>query len=84
MREASELEPTIHVGKDGITEPLVEEVKAQLKNRKVVKVRLLPAAGEDKKGAAMRLAESASATMVDLRGSVVVLSEKRYFGGKKD
>ena len=84
MREATELTPTVHVGKDGITDTLVDEVKLQLKTRKVVKVKLLPSAGEEKKELAYELAEKANATMVDVRGSVVTLCEKRYFQVKAD
>jgi RNA-binding protein len=32
MRRANELSPTVHVGKDGIDEGLLNEITAQLKN----------------------------------------------------
>jgi RNA-binding protein len=82
MRDASELRPTVHVGKDGITDELVEEVKLQLKTRKVIKMRLLDSSGEDPKATAEMIAERSNATLVDVRGSVAVLCEKRYFAGK--
>jgi RNA-binding protein len=81
MHAAVELKPTVHVGKDGVTESLVQEVKQQVKLHKVIKIRLLPAAGEDKKAVAMSIAEQATVTMVDLRGSIVTVCQKRYFGG---
>ncbi|OPY31013.1 MAG: CRS1 / YhbY (CRM) domain protein [Methanomassiliicoccales archaeon PtaU1.Bin124] len=84
MREATELTPTVHVGKDGITDTLVDEVKLQLKTRRIVKVKLLPSAGEDKKQLALDLAEKSKATLVDVRGSVATLCEKRYFQVKAD
>jgi len=82
MREAAELRPTIHVGKDGITDELVEEVKQQLKKRKVVKVRLLDSSGEVPKETAELVADRSNAILVDVRGSVAVMCEKRYFGVK--
>ena len=39
-RIGADLKPTIHVGKDGITDSLIEEVKLQVKTRKVVKIRI--------------------------------------------
>jgi RNA-binding protein len=81
MHAAVELKPTVHVGKEGVTESLVQEVKQQVKMHKVIKIRLLPSAGEDKKAVALSIAEQAMVTMVDLRGSIVTVCQKRYFGG---
>ncbi|QLH75440.1 MAG: YhbY family RNA-binding protein [Methanomassiliicoccales archaeon] len=81
MRDTNDLRPTVHVGKDGITEGLVSEIKLQLKSNKVVKVRLLPSAGEDKRSIAEQLASEAGALLVDARGSVVTLCERKYFAG---
>jgi len=82
MREATELDPTIHVGKDGVTDSLIGEVKLQMKTRKVVKVKLLPSAGEDKKTLAMEIAERSNGTLVDVRGSIATLCDKRYYCAK--
>jgi len=82
MREATELDPTIHVGKDGITDSLIDEVKLQMKTRKVVKVKLLPSAGEDKKALAKDIAERSNGTLVDVRGSIATLCDKRYYKAK--
>jgi RNA-binding protein len=77
-----DLKPTIHVGKDGVDEGLIQEVELQLKTRKVVKIRLLPSASEDKKGTAQLIAEKANAELIDVRGSVVLLCEKAFMAGK--
>ncbi|MFA5312871.1 MAG: YhbY family RNA-binding protein [Methanomassiliicoccales archaeon] len=82
MHEAADLKPTIHVGKDGITETLIAEIKLQMKKRKVVKVKLLPSAGEDKKAIGERLASESNGTLVDVRGSVVTLCERKYFASQ--
>jgi RNA-binding protein len=82
MHEATDLNPTIHVGKDGVTETLIAEIKLQMKKRKVVKIKLLPSAGEDKKSIAEKLASDSEGTLVDVRGSVVTLCERKYFVGQ--
>jgi RNA-binding protein YhbY len=45
-------------------------------------MRLLDSSGEDPKATAELVAERSKATLVDVRGSVAVLCEKRYFAGK--
>lgn len=81
MHAAVDLKPTVHVGKEGVTESLVQEVKLQVKIHKMIKIKLLPSSGEDKKAIAMAIADQAMVTMVDLRGSIVTVCQKRYFGG---
>ena len=76
------LKPTIHVGKDGITDSLIEEVKLQVKTRKVVKIRLLPASGDDKDVIAKDISERSGAVLVDLRGSIVLLTQQDFLNGK--
>jgi len=79
---AKDLVPTIHVGKGGVDEGLIQEVKLQLKTRKVVKIRLLPSAAEDKKGTAQQIADGANAVLIDVRGYIVLLCEKAFMEGK--
>ena len=81
-RIGADLKPTIHVGKDGITDSLIEEVKLQVKTRKVVKIRLLPASGEDKDNIAKEISERSGAVLVDARGSIVLLTQQDFLDGK--
>ena len=81
-RIGAELTPTIHVGKDGITDSLIEEVKLQVKTRKVVKIRLLPASGEETDVIAKDISERSGAVLVDARGSVVLLTQQDFLNGK--
>ena len=83
-RVGHDLRPTIHVGKDGITDTLIEEIKKQIKGRKVVKIRLLPSVEEDRKVIANELAERSSSVLVDVIGHTVLLCDKRYLEGKED
>ena len=72
---AQKLEATVHVGKDGVTDKVVEEVVRQLKQKHLVKVRLLPSMEEGRHEAAEKLASKASATLVEVRGRTAVLAE---------
>lgn len=77
MRRANELSPTVHVGKDGIDEGLLSEIIAQLKNARLIKVKVLSTVDGDVKDIAETLAESTKSVVVDVRGSVIVLTDKR-------
>ena len=41
MRRALEISPTVHVGKDGLKDSLYEEIKAQLKKNRLIKIKVL-------------------------------------------
>lgn len=71
---AQALEPSVHVGKDGVTGDVVAEVVRQLKRKRLIKVRLLSSMAEDRHRAAERLAAEASATLVEVRGRTAVLA----------
>lgn len=76
------LRPTVHVGKEGMTDTLIDEIAKQVKARKVVKVRLLPSVEEDRKLVAEELANRSNAVLVEVVGHTVLLCEKRYLEGK--
>jgi RNA-binding protein len=73
--EATKIKPIINVGKNGITDSVVEEIKKQVKANRLVKIKMLKtsAEGEDIKTSAEKLAEATKTTLVDVRGSTVVL-----------
>ncbi len=77
MRRAKELNSTVHVGKDGIDVGLINEIIAQLKNARLIKVKVLNTVDGDVKEIAETLAESTKSVVVDVRGGVVVLTDKR-------
>jgi RNA-binding protein len=72
--EAQQLDVSLHVGKNGVTPATVEELSAQLKKRKLVKVRLLPAATEGSSEAeqAEALASGTHSTLIETRGHTAV------------
>jgi putative YhbY family RNA-binding protein len=72
--------PTIWVGKDGVTPQLIGEIEKQLQRNRMVKVRVLPAAlmGENTAQAiAAAVAQQTDAALVEVRGHVFILFRKR-------
>jgi len=77
MRRASDLSPTVHVGKEGIDEGVLNEITAQLKKARLIKVKILNTVDIEPKDVAEELASSTNSVIVDVRGGVVVLTDKR-------
>jgi RNA-binding protein len=72
--------PTIWVGKDGLTTQLVDEIDKQLQKNKMVKIRILPAALHDVATAeaiSSKAAKETESALVELRGHVFILFRKR-------
>ena len=77
MRRANEISPTVHVGKEGLDQGLFDEITAQLKKNRLIKVKVLSNSDEGAKDAAAAIEESTGAVIVDVRGGVVVVTDKR-------
>jgi putative YhbY family RNA-binding protein len=72
--------PTIWIGKEGLTTQLAAEVEKQLQKNKMVKIRILPAALTDDNTAqniATKTAEQTESALVEVRGHVFILFRKR-------
>jgi putative YhbY family RNA-binding protein len=72
--------PTVWVGKEGLTSQLIGELEKQLQKNKMVKVRILPAALQGDNAAqsiASKAAEQTGAALVEVRGHVFILFRKR-------
>ena len=82
VKKGSEIKPTVHIGKEGLTESVIEEVRTQIKNRGIVKVRVLPAAGMDKDRVGMELAIETGSRLIETRGFTILLSDERLFQKK--
>ena len=72
-KEAHDLDVTVWVGKSGI-EAVTDELKDQLQDRKLVKVKFLRAArgGTSTEELAASLAETTNAELVETRGNTAV------------
>jgi RNA-binding protein len=73
-RLMQDLKPTVWIGKQGCTETMIEEIVAQLKNRKMIKVKWLQSVEVDPAAIALQ----AHAKLVETRGRTMVLADKKY------
>jgi len=70
---------TINIGKNGLTEQVVEEIKRRLKREKVVKVRVLrnsPLREMDRRRMAETIAEAVQAELCSVRGFTILLAKR--------
>ncbi len=72
-RSMQDLKPTVWIGKSGCSATMIAEIRAQLKKRKIVKVKWLQSTDIDPEAIAAR----AGATLVEVRGRTLVLAEKK-------
>ncbi len=77
IRRANEIDATVRVGKDGLSDSLYEEIKAQLKNRRLIKVKILKNADCDASETAETIAAATDSVVVDVRGGVLTLTDRR-------
>ena len=72
--EAQQIDVSLQVGKNGVTPATIEELSAQLKKRKLVKVRLLPSSAEtaSPEDQVKALAEGTNSTLIETRGHTAV------------
>ena len=73
--ELKEEKPTIWVGKEGLTPPLLSEIENQLEKKKMLKIRILPSAlqQDTAQTIASKAAEQTGASLVEVRGHVFIL-----------
>jgi RNA-binding protein len=67
-----DLKPTVWIGKQGCTETMIGEIVAQLKKRKMIKVKWLQNTEVDPGTVALQ----AKADLIEVRGRTMVLKDK--------
>jgi RNA-binding protein len=74
-KESVGLDPLLSIGKNGMTDSVIDELKKQLKLKKLVKVRIHKTAGEadDMKETALELCDKCNAFLIDIRGRTVTI-----------
>ncbi len=77
MRRANDLASTVHVGKDGIDEGLLNEITNQLKKHRLIKIKVLSNTDMSTSDTADRISEATGSVVVDVRGGVIILTDKR-------
>jgi RNA-binding protein len=75
--KGNELKATMHIGKDGLTEGLVEELRNQIKAHRLVKVKVLASSAAMKREIAEDLAKKAGAELIEVRGNTLLLSDPK-------
>lgn len=76
--KAMALEPVVRIGKSGLTETVVSEMKKQLEKNRIIKIKMLKSfvGRNDKKDAAKQIAEKTNSRLVHTVGFVVVIAKK--------
>ena len=77
IRRSVDIDPTVRIGKDGVTESIGAENVAQLKKKRLIKVKVLGNCEEDADAVAAKLEELTQGVAVDVRGGVIVMTDKR-------
>ncbi len=71
------IEATVRIGKGGITDGVLNEIKEQLKKRKVVKIKFLKnAEREDMLSKAEEIASFTGGKIIDVRGFTITIEKK--------
>lgn len=67
--------PTVHVGKDGATSQIINEISKQLDTREMIKVKILKTAlkGDVAQNIATRIAEQTDSHLIEVRGHTFLL-----------
>jgi len=84
VKRAHHSSPDVIIGKNGITEGVIEEIKRRLKAKGVIKVKMLKTAlegrGIDRREAAKLVAQLAGAKLMGVRGRTFVLAASQQPG----
>jgi len=77
-RRLSGEKPTVWIGKSGVSQELLKEIKKQLDKREMVKIKILKSAleGDEAKQIASRIAEQTEASLVEVRGHTFMLYKR--------
>ena len=68
---------TINIGKSGIKENVIDEIKRQLKDREVVKIRFSKGISAQKQNYISEIIKKSNSKLIDFRGNVAILFKKR-------
>lgn len=70
-----DLKPTIWVGKQGITDTIIEEIRGQVKVRRVIKVKWLASTEIDP----LAVASASGTILLQIRGRTMVLGDSQVY-----
>jgi len=72
---AKSLDPVIRIGKNGITDSVINELLRQLKKKRLIKIKFLKSfiTNKDKKLVVQELMKKTNSEVIDVIGNVIVL-----------
>ena len=72
------IEPTLRIGKSGLRDSVIQEIKNQLRTKKLIKIKLLKAALEEKSREQLRdeILEKTDATLIHHVGFIITLYKR--------
>ena len=75
--------PTVHIGKEGATAQIKNEVAKQLDAREMIKAKILKTALQDEeaKNIAAKIAEQTESELVEVRGHTFLLYKRKQRNG---
>ncbi|EJD5689459.1 ribosome assembly RNA-binding protein YhbY [Staphylococcus pseudintermedius] len=71
--KAHHVDPIFQIGKSGINENMVEQLKETLENRELIKIHILQNNMDDKSELAQNISQATDSELVQLIGSMIVL-----------
>ena len=74
VKQYADIKPTIWIGKQGISEGLIDEIRGQMKTRHIVKIKWLQSVEIDPQ----EIAISCNAVLVQSRGRTMVIAERGH------
>lgn len=71
--KAHHLQPLVQIGKNGITESVIDQIEEALEAKELIKVTVLQNCGEDKNEIALHLSKVDGIHIVQTIGNIIVL-----------
>ncbi len=71
--EGNQIKPEIWIGKEGVTEGVLQSLENSFSTKELVKVKVLEASPSDKKEVAEKLSQNADAEVVQILGNTILL-----------
>ncbi len=68
---------TINIGKSGINENVIEEIKRQLKAHEVIKLKFAKNISSNKQDYINNIIQKSNSKLIDLRGNVAVIFKRK-------
>lgn len=68
---------TVQIGKAGINEKVIKEIKRQLKDRELIRIKFAKTISSEKETYINEIIRKTNAKLIDLRGNVAIIFKKK-------